>query len=84
MAQKKQVVSKKEIPSEGGSRRTFPHHTLEDSLPLAQKIADEMGGRPMNRLLLAEAVGIKPSSSNFRLLLSSAYKYHLIDATEKG
>ena len=65
-------------------RRSFPHHTLEESLPLAQKIADEMGGRPMNRLLLAEAIGIKPSSSNFRLLLSSAYKYNLIDGTEKS
>lgn len=84
MAQKNQVASKKENSSEIGSRRTFPHHTLEESLPLAQKIADEMGGRPMNRLLLAEAVGIKPGSSNFRLLLSSAYKYHLTDGTEKS
>ena len=38
----------------------------------------------MNRLLLADAVGIKPSSSNYRLLLSSAFKYGLIDGTEKA
>jgi hypothetical protein len=65
-------------------RREFPVHSLEETLPLAQKIQDEMAGRPMNRLLLADAVGIKPSSSNFRLLLSSAYKYGLTDGTEKA
>ena len=69
---------------ESQGRKTFPHHTLEESLTLAQKIADEMGGRKMNRLLLADAFGIKPGSSNYRLLLSSAFKYGLIDGTEKA
>jgi predicted nucleotide-binding protein len=66
------------------SRRKFPHHTLEEALPLAQAIADEVAGKPMNRLLLADALGLKPSSSNFRDLLSSAYKYSLTDGTEKS
>ena len=85
MAAKKKSSSKRAAaPEQVTSRRTFPHHSLEESLTLAQKIADEMGGRPMNRLLLADAVGIKPSSSNYRLLLSSAFKYGLIDGTEKS
>src|SRR5688572_9394268 len=43
-----------------------------------------MGGKPMNRLLLADALGLSPSSSNFRDLLSSAYKYGLTEGTEKA
>lgn len=38
----------------------------------------------MNRLLLADALGMSPSSSNFRDILSSAYKYGLTDGTEKA
>lgn len=38
----------------------------------------------MNRLLLADALGLSPSSSNFREILSSSYKYGLSDGTEKA
>jgi len=65
-------------------RRNFPTNTLEQALAVAQKIADERGGRPFKRLLLAEALGLTPSSSNFRVLLSSAYKYGLTEGTEKA
>jgi hypothetical protein len=65
-------------------RRSFPFHTLEDALGVAQKISDEMAGRPFNRLLLAEALGLKPSSTNYRDLLSSSYKYGLTEGTEKA
>lgn len=80
----KKAAAPTRAPEKEAGRRTFPHHTLEECLPLAQKIADEMGGRPMNRLLLAEAIGIKPSSSNYRLLLSSAIKYGLTNGGEKS
>lgn len=43
-----------------------------------------MGGKPMNRLLLADALGMSPSSSNFKTLLSSSYKYGLTEGTEKA
>lgn len=36
-----------------------------------------MGGKPFKRLLLADALGTTPSSSNFRDLISSSYKYGL-------
>src|SRR6516165_6545388 len=83
---KKAVPSKratKEVDSTS-KRRNFPKHSLEASLVVAQKIQDEMGGKPMNRLLLADALGLSPGSSNLRDLLSSSYKYGLTDGTEEA
>ncbi len=65
-------------------KRNFPQHTLQDALSVPQKIADEKGGKPFRRLLLADALGIKPSSTNYRDILSSAYKYGLTEGTEKA
>ncbi len=86
MAKSNQQNSKKTTaPTEEGRKyRNFPKLTLEGTLVLPQKIQDEMGGKPMKRLLLAEALGMSPSSSNFRELLSSAYKYGLTEGTEKA
>ncbi len=67
-----------------GQSRGFPAHTLEEALAVARKIQDEMAGKPFRRLLLAEALSIKPSSSKFRELLSSSYKYGLTEGTEKA
>jgi predicted nucleotide-binding protein len=69
---------------EAKRNRNFPKHSLEAALVVGQKIQDEMGGRPMNRLLLAQAIGVSPSSTNFRDILSSSYKYGLTDGTEKA
>ena len=66
------------------ANRPYPTHILEDVLPIPQKIQDEMAGRPMKRLLLADALGIKPASSNFKSLLSSSQRYGLTDGTEKA
>jgi len=64
--------------------RNFPRDTLEESLAVSQKIMDEMAGKPFKRLLLADALGIAPSSSNFRYLLSSSHQYGLTEGTEKA
>lgn len=64
--------------------RNFPKHGIEQALAIPQKIQDEMGGKPMKRLLLADAIGLSPSSSTFRDLLSSSYKYGLTEGTEKA
>jgi len=64
--------------------RTYPIHTITEALVVAEKIKSEKGGRPFNRLLLAEALGYGPGSSNYRDLLSSSYKYGLTDGTEKA
>lgn len=65
-------------------RRPFPRHSLEQALVLAKAIQDQNAGNPMNRLLLAGAVGLKPTSSEYRDLLSSSYKYGLTFGTEKA
>jgi predicted nucleotide-binding protein len=83
---KSAVPFKKSTPKEKEPRKTrnFSKHTLEASLVVGQKIQDEMGGKPMNRLLLADSLGMSPSSSSFRDLISSSYKYGLTDGTEKA
>lgn len=64
--------------------RKFPKNTLEDALRLAQKIQDENAGQPIDRLLLADALGLGSGSSNYRYLLSSARTYGLTEGTEKA
>ncbi len=64
--------------------RAFPVHTLQEALAVPQKIQDERAGKPMKRLLLADALGIKPNSTNFRDILSSSHKYGLTEGTEKA
>ncbi|MGA2590116.1 MAG: TIR domain-containing protein [Bryobacteraceae bacterium] len=64
--------------------RNFPKHSIDSTLILPQKIQDEMGGKPMRRLLLADALSLSPSSSNFRELLSSSNKYGFTEGNEKS
>lgn len=64
--------------------RNYPRDSLQQALVVAQKIADENAGAPMNRLLVADALGIKPASSNFKYLLSSSRTYGLTEGTEKA
>jgi hypothetical protein len=62
-------------------RRPFPEHTFEEALGVAKAIQDKNAGKPWKPLFVAEALGIKPGSSNFRVLTSSAYKYGLTEGT---
>jgi len=66
------------------TRRNYPRDSLDSAIRIAQKITDEKAGQPMNRLLVADALGVKPSSSDFRYLLSSARQYGLTEGTEKA
>lgn len=66
------------------SPRNYPKDSLQQALAISQKIADENAGAPMNRLLVADALGIKPASSNFKYLLSSSRMYGLSEGTEKA
>jgi predicted nucleotide-binding protein len=68
----------------GTSNRPFPVHTLEKALQIIQAIVEAGASRPMDRLLLAQAIGRTPSSSEFRRLLSSSLKYGLTEGTEKA
>lgn len=64
--------------------RPFPIHSLETVLVIARAIQEKNAGKPMKRLLLADAIGRKPSTIQFRDLLSSSYKYGLTLGTEKA
>ena len=64
--------------------RPYPPFSLEESLVIANAIQEKNAGKPMKRLLLADAIGRKPTSSDFRVLLSSSYKYGLTSGTEKA
>ena len=63
----------------GRSNRPHPPVSLEVSEQVAQAIADKNASRPMNRLLLAEAMGYSPSSSGFRDRVTSSGKYGLTE-----
>jgi len=62
-------------------RRPFPKHTLEKALKVAKAIQDKNAGKPWKPIFVAEALNIKPGSSNFRELTSSSYKYGLTEGT---
>jgi len=62
-------------------RRPFPIHSLEEAVKVAKAIQDKNAGRPWKPIFIADALGIRPTSSNFREIASSAYKYGLVDGT---
>jgi predicted nucleotide-binding protein len=80
----KRTISSTQPQNTERKKRNFPKHTLEEALVVSQKITDEAAGKPFKRLLLADALGIKPASSNFVYLLSSSIRYHLTDGSEKA
>lgn len=68
----------------GSKTRPFPAHSLEQALVIIQGIVDKGAGQPMDRLLVAQAIGRTPSSSEYRRLLSSSVRYDLTTGTEKA
>ena len=68
----------------GSVLRAFPIHSLEKALIIVTAIADKGGSKPMDRLLVADAIGRTPSSSEYKRLLSSSRAYGLTTGTEKA
>ena len=60
-----------------GPNRPHPAYPLSDAEAFAQLIRDTNAGRPMNRVLLAQAAGTKPSSSRWRNLVIASTRYGL-------
>src|SRR5579875_781843 len=58
-----------------GPSRPHPSFGVEEASKIAQAIRDNNAGRPMNRILLAEAMSLGPSSSQFRDLVTASGKY---------
>jgi len=76
-----------------GPSRPYPEIPITEAIKVPQGIREHNAGRPMNRVLLAEALKLSPTSSDFRDLLSASYKYgftkgsfnsETIDLTELG
>jgi hypothetical protein len=74
------TAGKKEIRP----RRPFPKFSLKEALVIPQAIQDKNAGKPMKRIFVADAIGRKPSSSDFIYLLSSSFQYSLTLGTEKA
>ncbi len=67
-----------------GPEKPYPPRRLAEAIRLAQAIRDKNAGRPMNRVLLAEALRLSPASSTYRELITSAYRFGLISGSEKS
>ena len=63
----------------GRPNRPHPPIPLATTLQVAEAIADNNASRPMNRLLLAEAMNFSPNSSGFRERVAASAKYGLTE-----
>jgi Predicted nucleotide-binding protein containing TIR-like domain len=61
------------------SQEDVPAHGLEAALRVPQAIADSYGKNPTKPLRLAEAMGVSPGSSGFRMLCGASIAYGLTD-----
>lgn len=61
--------------SKRGPARPHPSVGLKEAALLAQAIRDNNAGKPMNRILLAQAMGRSPAASDFRDLVTASSKY---------
>ena len=71
----------KGVPARKRTRmvRPYPIHTLQEGLVVASTIQQKNAGLPLDRVLLAKALGTTPASSGFTMKLSSSAKYGLTD-----
>lgn len=61
------------------SQGDVPRHTLPDALRIAQALADSFAKTPTRPLLVAEAIGLTPTSGTFRTLTGAAIAYGLTE-----
>ncbi|HIA75740.1 MAG TPA: hypothetical protein EYN92_04845 [Dehalococcoidia bacterium] len=55
--------------------RSYPAHTIKDTLEIAKAIYHDNAGLPLDRKLLATHLGISPRSSSFTTLLAASEQY---------
>jgi len=61
------------------SQSDIPSYQLSQALRVTEAIADNYGKKPTKPLRVAEAMGILPSSSNFRMLCGASIAYGLTE-----
>lgn len=64
-----------------GPSRPYPVLSVTEAAQLADAIRKNNAGRPMNRVLLAQALNRKPASSDFRDLIAVSTKYGFTKGT---
>lgn len=62
-----------------GPARPHPPQPFREAMKIAVAIKEHNAGKPMNRILLAQAMGRSPASSDFRDTIMSAGRYGLIN-----
>lgn len=67
-----------------GPNRPHPAISLEIALGTPRVVRDNNAGRPMSRLLLAEAMGYSPSSSAFRDRIGASARYGLTEGNYRS
>ncbi len=80
----KDDVAEGNAPKRTRRLRPFPAYSLEDTLAIAQAIADHNAGRPYSRLSLAESVARSPEASQFRNLISASSAYGLTQGSNQA
>jgi predicted nucleotide-binding protein len=68
----------------GVPNKNYPALSFREAMQVAETIANEASGHPIDRLLLADAMDSSPSSSVFRAKLSASRAYGLTEGTEKA
>lgn len=61
------------------TNRPHPPTSIKTAITVPEAIHENNAGHPINRLLLAEAMGYSPSSSGFRDRIASSAKYGLTE-----
>jgi hypothetical protein len=61
--------------------KPFPKYTLQEALSVAEAIQSKNNGNPMKTVFLAQSLDMSPTSSIFRDITSSAFKYGLTQGT---
>lgn len=67
-----------------GPSRPHPPTRLLDALEVPRAIGAYNAGKPMNRILLAEAIKLSPTSSGFRDRIMASYRYGLTEGNYKS
>lgn len=59
----------------GPQKKPYPTVKIDQAIEIPQAIRDNNAGKPMNRVLLAQAMGRSPSSSGFRMRISASARF---------
>jgi predicted nucleotide-binding protein len=67
-----------------GPARPHPPFPLAEARTVAEAVRESNAGKPINRILLAQAMGLSPNNSKFRDLIMASYRYGLTEGNYKS